>query len=149
MLKGVGCKGGVIHFDVQFEVIKEIVLSQEGDTCGRVKIVLVFGGLHGLGLKEKFACKADRACVIECLVKKHREMIPFPFHICIEQGQVSLTATPEDNMFSSEFEGCIQDPLYCTGGVGEYMEIRIGHSPIHVPRMGKEIGCAPEQPDSG
>src|SRR3989441_4064672 len=41
---------GVVGFDVELEVVEQIVLAEEIQAGGRVGVVLVFGRLFGLGL---------------------------------------------------------------------------------------------------
>ena len=59
VFKGVAGQGGVIGFDVEFELVQQVVFAEEAQDRGGVVVVLVLGRLFGLGLHEQGAGKAD------------------------------------------------------------------------------------------
>ena len=75
MLEGVPRQGGVVGFNVQLELFLQPVGTQEVHAGGRVKVVLVLGGLLGLRLNVKVAVKADFSLIIHCHVHKMGQIV--------------------------------------------------------------------------
>nr|GFD17553.1 hypothetical protein [Tanacetum cinerariifolium] len=64
VLEGVARQRGVVHFQVQHEVILQAVLLEEANDGSGVEIVLVLGGLGRLGLDEELTRKALLAGIV-------------------------------------------------------------------------------------
>jgi hypothetical protein len=56
---GMASQRGMVCFDIQFEVVHQIVRTQEVDTRCGVTVVLGFGGLLGFGFDQKLAREAN------------------------------------------------------------------------------------------
>ena len=76
-------------------------------------------------------------------------MVLFAFHIGIQQGKISLSSAPENIVGSAQGDGHVDRILNLHRGFGHHSEIRIRCRSVHIPWMGEEICCAPEQPDPG
>ena len=62
-----------------------------------------------------------------------------------EQRRVTFAAAPEDVAFAAEFLGDFQRLLHLGGGEGEHVGVAARGGAVHVARMNKEVGGAPEQ----
>ena len=71
-------KDGVIGFNVELEVVEQVVLSKEIQAGGCVGIVLVFGRFLGLGLDVELSLKANFLFVIDCHVQEATQVVQFP-----------------------------------------------------------------------
>src|SRR5690606_11183398 len=58
VLKGMLGEGGMVHLDVEFEIIQEVIFGQETKYGRCIKIILVFGRFHRLGFYEKSTFEA-------------------------------------------------------------------------------------------
>src|SRR5690606_9858737 len=95
MLEGMPSQRGVVHLQVEFEIIQEVVLPEETDyRCGII-IVLVLGWFAGLGFNEKRAFETLLARVIPGGMQHPCKMLLFTLHVGIQQRHISLTATPK------------------------------------------------------
>ncbi len=74
---------------------------------------------------------------------------PFPSKVRVEEGVVSLPATPQDVVLAAEPLGDLQHVLDLCGGEGEDLGIGIGRRARLVARMGEQVGGPPEQADAG
>ena len=57
-------QGRVVGFNVQFEVAKQAILTEEIAASRRVKIILVFRGFLGFGFQKIIALEANLSAII-------------------------------------------------------------------------------------
>ncbi len=139
----------VIGFQVEFQVIDEIVLAEEVGARGGVGIVLVFGGLLGFRLDVELAGEADLFGVINSHVEKAGEVLQLALHVGVPEILVAFAAAPECVAAAAELFGHFERFLHLGGGEGERVGIGAGGGAVHVAAIAKEVGGAPEQLDAG
>ena len=76
-------------------------------------------------------------------------MILLPLHVGVEQGGVALAPAPEHVVGAAEAVGHLHRLLDLRRGVGEHVRVRVGGGAVHVARVGKQVGGAPQQADAG
>ncbi len=116
---GVLGEGGVVGFNIEFEIIQQAVFAEEIEAGGGVGIVLVRRGLARLGLDVELAVEADAFFVINGQVQQAREVIQLALHVRVQQGGVTFAAAPEDVALATQLVRGIQGGLDLGGGVGE------------------------------
>src|SRR5664280_2028157 len=116
MLEGVTGKGRVVGFDIELEEGVEVVAAQEGKCVRGIEIILVLRRLEGLGLDEELPCEPDLVSVVDGHVKEARHIVLLQTIVCVEQGLIPLTATPEDIVLSTEALADLQHMLDLSGG---------------------------------
>src|SRR5690625_2180211 len=57
---------GVVGFDIEFEIIQQILLSEKSENGGRVKVILMFGRRHVLWLDDEISFETNYLAVICC-----------------------------------------------------------------------------------
>ncbi len=149
VLDGVSGEGGVIGFDVELEVLEEVVLAEEVETGGGVAVVLVGGRLAGFWFDVELAFEADLLFVVDGHVEEGGEVFDLPLHVGIEEGGVAFAAAPERVAGAAEAFGDVHGFLDLSGGVGEDVGVRGGGSALAVAWVGEEAGGAPEEFDAG
>ena len=138
-------KLGVVGFDVQAEVLVQAVMPQEADYRFGVVVVLVFGGLHGLGLDIEGAFKALFAGIVPGRAEEFGKVILFPFQVRVEEAHVTFAAAPEGIARASQLYGGVDGRLYLGRGQGKHAEFGVGSRAVHKTGMGKEIRRSPEE----
>ena len=88
-------QNGVVGFDVELEVIKEVVLAEEIQAGGAVGIILVLGWLLWLGFNVKLTIETNFLFKINGHVKKARQVIELPLHVGVDDGTISFATTPK------------------------------------------------------
>ena len=149
MLHRVPGERGVVRFDVELEMIEQIVFAQEIQAGRGVGIVLVLRRFLWFRLDEKLALEADGFLVVHRHVQEFREMFLFALEVGVEQGRVTLASAPKDVARAAEFVRDFERLLHLRGGEREHVGIATRGRAVHVTRIGKEIGRAPEQLDAG
>ena len=76
-------QSGVVDFKVELKIVHQIVLPQESNHCGGIKIILVFGWFHGFGLNEKVAGETLFSRIVFHHVQKGSKMIQLLLHVGI------------------------------------------------------------------
>ena len=140
---------GVIGFEVELEVGQEVIGPQEVQAGGGVGVVLVLGGFLGFGLDVERACEADLFLVIDGHVEEPGEVVELAFHVGVEQRRVSFAAAPEGVARTAELMGDFHGLFDLGSGEGEDVEVGAGGRPVHVARVGEQVGRAPEELDAG
>src|SRR5512133_220889 len=72
-------------------------------------------------------------------------MFELSFHICIMKAHVSFPPTPENIILSTQLNGGSDSVFKLHGCTCNYSKIGICCGTVHVSRMGKEIGSAPQK----
>ena len=85
MLEGMACKGCMVHFYIQLEVLIKSVMAQETNHRFRVKVILVLAGFHRFGLYEESPVKSLFPSIVTGHGKKCCEMVLFAFHVGVEK----------------------------------------------------------------
>jgi len=142
-------KSGVVRFEIELEMLEEIVFAEEVQTRGGIAVVLVAGGFFWLRLDPERAFKSDLFFVIHRHVEKLREMVEFPFHVRIPKGRVSLPAAPEYISLASEFMGDFEGLLDLGCSEREDVSVRAGRRSMEKSWVDEKAGCAPEQTNAG
>src|SRR5664280_604838 len=94
VLEGVTGKGRVVGFDIELEEGVEVVAEQEGKCVRSIEIILVLRRLEGLGFNEELPCEPDLVGVVDGHMEETRHIVLLQTIVCVEQGLVSLAATP-------------------------------------------------------
>src|SRR5687768_11686262 len=108
MLERVMGKRGVVNFDVEFEVLHQIVLAQERYHGCRIKVVLMFGRLHRFWLDEEGTLKSVCSGIIFRHVQKSGKVFLLALHVGIEQGIVPFSSSPENVIKTAQRDRCIE-----------------------------------------
>jgi hypothetical protein len=149
MLHGVAGEGGVVGFQVQFEMVQQIVFAQEVQAGGRVGIVLMFGWLLGLWLDVELALEADFLFVIDGHVEEGGQMVQFAFEVGVEQRGIALAPAPKDIAGPAQLMRHLQRLFDLRGGVGEDIGVATGGRAVGKAGMDEQTGRSPQQPDAG
>ena len=138
-------EGGVVGFQIQFEMIHEIILAEEIEARGGVGIVLVRGRFTWLWLDVELSGEADFFRVVHGEVEKVREVIEFALHVGIEESRVTFAATPEGVAFAAELERAVHRGFHLCRPVGENISVRRGAGTMCEARMCEQTCGAPEE----
>ena len=149
VLEGVAGEGGVVHFDIDLEVLVKTVGAEETDHGLGVDVVLVLGGLHRLGLDEEGALEALGAGVVASRGEHLGEVVLLTLHLGVEEGVVAFTAAPEHITGTAELDGGVDGVLDLESGAGDDVELRVRGGAVHVALVAEHIGSAPEELDAG
>ncbi len=128
-------QGRVVHLDVDADVLGEVVLLQEGVDSGDVVVVLVLGRLEGFRLDEDGSLEADGVLVFDDEVQEASELLELATHVGVEKGLVTLAATPQHVVRSSEPVGRLEHLAHLTGGVGEQLRVGVRGGTGLIPRV--------------
>ena len=148
MLEGVTGKRCVVHFDVHLEVLVEFVCLEETDNGLCIDIVLMFGGLHRLGLDEESSLETLCTSIVASHGQHGCHVLLFTLHIGVQEAHITLATTPEDIVGTAQLDGSIDGILNLHNGTGYNIEVGIGACAIHVALVTKDVGCAPKQLDT-
>ena len=77
------------------------------------------------------------------------EVIHLALQIGVEERGVTFAATPESVTLAFEFVRDFERFLHLRSGVGENVGVTTRRRAVHVARMHKQAGGAPEQFDAG
>ena len=75
----------MVGFNIELQVIQQVILPQEIEAGCSVRIVLVSGRLSGLGLDVEGALEPDGLLVFNCHVEEPCKVVPFTLHVGIQQ----------------------------------------------------------------
>ena len=137
VLHRVAGERGVIGFDVQLEVVQQVVFAQEIQARGGVGIVLMLGRFLGLRLDVELAFEADLLLVIDGHVQELGEMFQLALHVGVQQRGVTFAAAPEDVADAAEFVRDFHRLLHLGGGIGEDVGIAARGRAVHEARIAK------------
>ncbi len=122
----------MVHFNIQLEIIHQIPLTQKSDYRCAIKIILMFGRLHGFRFDEERSFETILSSIVTCSMKESRHVLLLAFHIRVQQGDISFTTTPENIILTPQGYGGINCILHLRGCITHHIKIRIGRSTIHV-----------------
>ena len=111
VFKGVAGQGGVIGFDVELELVQQVVFAEEAQNGSGVVVVLVLGRLFGFGFHEQGAGKADCLFVFNGHVQEARELVLLVGHVGVEQNWSTPRAHPKTRSWPPRADGCIPWPF--------------------------------------
>ena len=137
-------ESGVVHFDVNLEVLVETMCFQEADHGFGVYIVLMFGGFHRLWLDQECTGETFGAGIVAGHGQHGCQMFLFALLVGIEQAHVAFAASPEHIVLSAKCNCSVDSVLYLHGGTCHNVEIGVGGCSVHVACMAEYIGGAPE-----
>ena len=147
MLDGVAGERGVVGFDVELEVVQEVVLAEEIQAGSGVAVILVRGGFPGLGLDVELALESDlpsyspRPCG-----GRLGQVVQLALHVRVQQGGVALAAAPEGVAFRPPSMWVTSMAfLHLRRSVGEDVSTRAGGRALIVALVAEEAGRAPEE----
>src|SRR3989338_6772707 len=141
-MTGQGCMVGLY---VELEVINQIVLLEEIQRRGSVKIILMLGRFAGFGLYEELSLESDLLFVFNCHLKEPRHLFLLFPDVGIQERLISFTPSPENVILTSKFMSSIDGVLHLSRGVGHDMRIGACGGTLSVHRISKEIRCPPEE----
>ena len=148
MFERMSCKGGMIHFDIHFEVLIQSVSLQEADNCLCIDIILMLCRFHGFRFNQESALETTCTSIITGNGQHLCQMFFFAFLISIQQRHIPFASTPKDIIRTSQFNGGINRILYLDSGTGHNIKIGIGGCAVHVTRVAEYIGRSPQQFDA-
>src|SRR5574343_59828 len=143
MLEGMTRQRGMVHLNIQFEILIQTVLTEKSDHSSSIVIILMFGGLAGFGFDKEYPFETLTACIITRHGQKTTQMIQLTPHISIQQGHITFTPAPEYIILSSQCNGGIEGIFYLCTGIGQSGKIRIGRSPVHITWIRKHVSRTP------
>ena len=76
-------------------------------------------------------------------------MVELALHVGIEQCGITFAATPEGIASAAEIMGDFHGLFDLGAGEGKDVKVGAGGRPVHVSRVGEEVGGAPEEFDAG
>ena len=114
-----------------------------------IRIVLMLRRFLGLRLDVELAFEPDLLFVIHGQVQEFGEVIQLAFHVRVPQRRVTFASAPEHVTGAAQFVRDFQRLLHLRGGKGEGVGVATGGRAMHEPRIGEQIGRAPEQFDAG
>ena len=88
-------QGGMVDFAVHMDFAHEVVLLEERMAGGHIEVVLMFGRLERFRFEQQHSGEADLAFVFDNHVEEPSHLIELVCHVGIQQGFVSLPATPQ------------------------------------------------------
>ena len=138
----------MIHFDIHFEVLIQIMSFQEADDGFGVYIILMFGGFHRFGLDQECTGEAFAAGIVAGKGQHPCKVFLFTFLVRVQQRHIAFTSTPKYIVHSTKFDGCVDGVLDLNGSTCHYVEIRIGCGTVHVACMAEYVGSTPQQFDA-
>lgn len=125
MVERVPRKRGVIHLDIDLEILIEAVMAQETDHRLGIVIVLVLGRLHRFRLDQEGSFETVFTGVIARHREHHRQMVLLAFHVGIEQRHIPLAAAPKDIILAAERDRCVDCVLDLRAGISHCRKIGI------------------------
>ena len=137
-------KGGMVHFNVHFEVAFQPVSFQETDDGFGVDIILVLGRLHGFRLNQEGAFETLCAAIVTGNGEHLCQMFFFSFLVGIQQRHISFASAPKDIVCPPQFYSGVNRILNLNSSTGHNIEIGIGSRTVHVTSMAEYIGCSPQ-----
>ena len=102
VLVGVSGQVRVVTFQIELEVIGQVVGLQECDRRGSIEVVLVRRRFLGLGFDEELCVQADLLGVVHAHVEEAGDVILFALEIGVPQILVSFAPAPEDVIFRAQ-----------------------------------------------
>ena len=132
VLHGVTGQGGVVGFEVQLEMVEQVVLPQEVEARGGVAVVLVLGRFLRLGLDVELPCEADLLGVVDRHVEETAPDGRVRASCRCSRGSDSLRGHPRTCSLAAEFVGDFQRLLHLGGRVGEDVGVGAGGGTVHV-----------------
>ena len=145
MKHGVTGEGGVVGFQVEFEVTHQAVFAEEIQARSGIGIVLVRGGFAWLRLDVELTFEADFFRVVDGHVQQGGKVVEFTFHVGIEQGGVAFTTAPEGVAFAAEFECGIHGGFHLGCAVSENVRTRRSACTLSIAGMREQASGAPEE----
>ena len=109
-------QGGVIDFDIEFEIFVQSVITQEPDNRFGIEIVLVLGRFHRFGFDEEGSLETFGTGIITRFGKHHGQVFLFAFHVGIQQRHISFATTPEHIVFAAQLNGGVNGILNLGSG---------------------------------
>ncbi len=85
----------VVGFEVQLEVVEQVVLAEEVQAGRGVGVVLVLGRLLGLRLDVERAVEADLLLVVDGHVHEAAEVVHLALEVGVQEGLIPLAPPPE------------------------------------------------------
>jgi hypothetical protein len=147
--KAVSRERGVVHLDVELELVFESVLLEEGVHGRGVVIVLVLRGLVGLGFDQERPLESDRVLVLGHEGEEAPELVELAAKVGVEKCLVALAPTPEHVVGAAEPVRRLEHVLHLGGRVREDVGVRVGGGTGGVARMTEQVRGAPQQPHAG
>src|SRR5580765_7670175 len=108
----------MIYLNVQFKIFVQSIMTQKSNNSGRIVIVLMFGRFTRFWFDKKYTFESLFPRIITGKSKKFCQVILFAFHICVEQGHVSFSSSPEYIILTTQCNGSIQCILYLCSCIG-------------------------------
>ena len=142
-------QGGVVGFDVHFELVLQAVLTQEAHHGGGVVVVLMLGWLAWFRLDQELTVKPILLGVVTGHAQEGGEVIAFAFHVGVEQAHVAFAAAPEDVVFAVEVLGDVEHLFDRVGAVRKHIGVGAGAGTLIEAWMAEQIRGAPQQFDAG
>ena len=139
---------GVVGFQIQFEVVLQVIRSQEIHARRRIAVILMLGRLFRFRLDQKLTGKPDLFGVVDGHVKEFAEVVQFPFHVGVVKVLITFTAAPEDIVLAAKPVRHLHRLFHLRRRVRVYVGVAGGGGAVHETRVREHVGGAPEQFDA-
>src|SRR5687768_1280186 len=126
MLEGMSGKCCMVHLGVYFKVFVQPVMTEKTDNSRAIIIVLVFGWFTWLWFNKEHPFKPLFTCIVARHTEEPSKVIHLPLHVCVKQRHITFTSTPENIVFTTECNCCVDGIFDLCCGVGKSMKIGIG-----------------------
>ena len=139
----------VICLNIELADVLKTVAADEVHAGGRIEVVLVLRRLFRFWFEQELSFEADRLRVIFRQMKEASHVIQLALHVRIKEVVVSLAATPEDVVDSTELMRDFNRLFHLSGGKRKDVRIAGCRGTVHEPRIGKQIRGSPQKIDPG
>src|SRR5690606_14888121 len=126
-----------------------IEFSEKRDHGSSVKVILMLGGFHRLGLDKESSLEAIAATVVTRRMQESGEMFLFTLHVGVQQRHVAFPSAPKHIVGSTEGYRSVDGILYLGGCVAHDIKVWICGSAIHVARVSEQVCRSPKQLHAG
>ena len=135
----------MIRFDVQLEIIPQVIGAKETQNRSSVEIVLMLGGLLRFRLNEKLPVKPDLFGIIHRHMEKSGHLLLLSFHVRVKQRLIPFPAAPKDIIFSAKLLSRCDGVFHLGGRTGKHVGIRVRRRAVCIARMTKKICGSPQE----
>ena len=115
-----------VGFDVELEMIEQVVLAEKIQASSAVGVVLMLGWLLWLWFDVKLSFETNFLFEINRHMKEACQVIELPLHVCVENRAITFPATPKSITFATQTMRDFDGFLDLRGGVGVDVEVGRG-----------------------
>lgn len=139
---------GVVHLDVDLEVLVQPVSAQEADYRLCIDVILVLHRLHGFRLDKERSLETLRTGVVARHAQHRGHVLLLALHVGVQQRHVALAAAPEDVAVAAQLDRRVDGVLDLQHRACRSVEIGIRRGAVHVAGVPEDVGRTPQQLDA-